>query len=149
MRHDVSSLIQLCREEFAANGFPGAAFGIGNLKETQISCLGQFTYEGNSPKVAKDSLFDLASLTKVMATTPAAMLLYDDGLLDLDKPVVEYLPDFLGENKERVTVRNLLLHDSGLPAYATLTKYANRDEARKAVLGLKLKAKPGEQTEYS
>lgn len=149
MKIDVAPLVDLCEKEISKHGFPGAAFAIGNREATAIACVGHFTYAPDSRQVAEDSLFDLASLTKVFATTPSAMLLYDDGRLDLDKPVQDYLKGFVGANKEKITPRNLLLHNSGLPAYANLSKYATKDEARAAVLALPLQAAPGEKTVYS
>jgi CubicO group peptidase (beta-lactamase class C family) len=64
-----------------------------------------------------DAIFDLASVTKCVATTTACMLLYERGLLDLDAPVQKYLPEFVGTDKENVTIRNFLTHSSGLTAY--------------------------------
>lgn len=61
-----------------------------------------------------ETVFDLASVTKVAATTMAVMLLVDRGLLDVDDPVVRHLPDFRGGGKERITLRQLLTHTSGL-----------------------------------
>lgn len=146
---DVRPLIDLCEEEIAAKGFPGAAFAVGNDRETAFGTAGHFTYDPASPSMSEDALFDMASVTKVMATTAAAMLLFDDGRIELDQPVQSILPGFEGQDKEGVTLRNLLVHDSGLPAYATLTKYATKEEAQSAVLHLKLQAKPGEKTVYS
>lgn len=68
-----------------------------------------------SRRVNLNSMYDLASLTKVVATTFAAMKLYDEGKLNLDAPVAKYIPQFAQNGKERVTIRNLLVHDSGLP----------------------------------
>lgn len=146
---DISSLIDLCQKQVEVKTFPGAAFALGNSKETAFGYLGNFTYKSDSPKVSPESIYDLASLTKVMATTAAAMLLFDDEKLDLERPVAEYLPAFAGADKGKVTVRNLLLHDSGLPAYANLSKSKAPEEARGAVLALKLEAKPGAKTVYS
>lgn len=64
--------------------------------------------------MTEDTIFDLASLTKVVACTPAIMLLVERGVVDLDKPVQAYIPEFVGEGKEAITVRQLLLHLSGL-----------------------------------
>lgn len=142
-------LIDLCEAGIADKAFPGAAFVVGSSRESIVGFAGRHTYEATATEIGPESLFDMASVTKVMATTPAAMLLADDEKLDLDRPVMSILPAFAGEDKDKITPRNLLLHNSGLPAYATLTKFANRDEARAAVLALPLRAKPGEKTEYS
>jgi CubicO group peptidase (beta-lactamase class C family) len=76
------------------------------------------------------TIYDLASLTKVVGLTTAAMLAVDDGKLDLDAPVRQYLPGFAGSGKERVTVRMLLAHASGLPGWRPLFRdVATRDQA--------------------
>lgn len=68
------------------------------------------------------TLYDLASVTKVTATLIAAMELYEDGKLDLDASIAAYLPQLKGTPKEAIKVRNLLLHDAGLPAFAPFYK---------------------------
>ena len=64
--------------------------------------------------MTKDTIFDVASLTKVLATVPALMVLYERGKVKLDEPVFTYLPEFKGGGKEAITVRHLLTHTSGL-----------------------------------
>jgi len=78
--------------------------------------FGTYDYSPLSRSIDVNTIFDLASLTKVCATTLAAMDLYGKGKLDIDAPVVKYLPQFGQKGKEKITVRNLLEHDSGLPA---------------------------------
>ncbi|MGO9481591.1 MAG: serine hydrolase domain-containing protein, partial [Candidatus Kryptoniota bacterium] len=78
--------------------------------------FGRYDYSPLSTNVDLSTMFDLASLTKVCATTLAAMKLYGEGKLDIDAPVVEYIPQFGQNGKTHITVRNLLEHDSGLPA---------------------------------
>jgi CubicO group peptidase (beta-lactamase class C family) len=73
-----------------------------------------------SPVPNDSTLWDLASLTKVVALTTAMMQLWERGLVDLDAPVQHYLPAFTGPLKERVTVRQLLTHSSGLPGWRPL-----------------------------
>lgn len=94
--------------------YPGAAYAFGTLEEVRAGCVGRLTYDPASPVVGPETLYDLASVTKVVGTTSAAMLLYDDGRLDLDVTVAGYVPDFAQNGKESVKVRNLLLHNSGL-----------------------------------
>lgn len=87
--------------------------------------FGRMTYAEDSPAVTPDSIYDLASLTKVVGTTSLVMMLEEDGLLDLSLPVSAYLPEFLDQapsDEERgrragVTVADLLTHCSGLPAW--------------------------------
>src|SRR5690606_14465008 len=100
-----------------ARAFPGAAVAIGRGPVlVRQRGYGYFTFSVDRP-VGADSPFDLASLTKVIATTTAAMKLYDEGRLDLDAPVVRYLPEFGQHGKDRVLIRHLLSHTSGLIAY--------------------------------
>jgi CubicO group peptidase (beta-lactamase class C family) len=94
-------------------------------------------------------MYDLASLTKVVATTAAAMVLVDRGKLRLDERVTRYLPAFSGGGKDAVTIRDLLMHRSGLPAGRDLSLRAGPEAARKTVLATSLDATPGSSIEYS
>ena len=89
---------------------------------SRLKAFGRFTYEPDSPETTPATVFDLASVTKVVATTSMAMILYERGLLDLDLPVVAVVAEFAGEDPRRdaVTLRMLLAHSSGLPAYEKL-----------------------------
>jgi CubicO group peptidase (beta-lactamase class C family) len=138
------------------HAFPGAAYGIllnGHI--VALDAVGQFTYEGDSPEVTAETIFDLASVTKVLATTSAAMLLFDRGVLDLETPLGEILPGFVigresGSGKERVTLRMLLAHSSGLPAYACLfEQHTSAKGLLRACLQMPLEAPPGTRAEYS
>ena len=136
--------------------FPGCAWGVLHRgRIAAIEAAGRFTYEAQSPMVDPGTVFDLASVTKVLATTAAAMLLYDRGVLDLDARLGDILPGFIvgmvrGSGKERVTLRMLLAHCSGLPGYVPLFRDASTPEALvRAALQLPLEAEPGSRTEYS
>jgi len=83
---------------------------------------GRFTYEADSPPATLDTLYDMASCTKAVATTTTAMLLVQDGKLSLDDPVSKYLPDWNRDDKRNVTIRNLITHTSGLPSYCSRDK---------------------------
>jgi CubicO group peptidase (beta-lactamase class C family) len=140
--------------------FPGCAFAVLLAGEKEPSkeaaqAVGQFTYEPESPRVQPDTIFDLASLTKVLATTMAIMQLYDRRQLALDVPVAEWLPEFTAVNssdtrRAQVTIRMLLDHSSGLPGYARLFESAHtRKEMIAAALHQPLTADPGTRAEYS
>jgi len=114
--------------------------------------LGRFTYEPSSPAVEADTLFDLASVTKVVATTAMAMILYERGVLDLEAPVAAVVPEFASGDARRgeVTLRMLLAHSSGLPAYEKLFLDARtREELLRAAFATPLTAEPGTRAEYS
>lgn len=96
------------------------------------------------------TVFDLASVTKVAATTSAMMLLVDQGRVDLDAPVSRYLADFTGGAKESVTLRQLLSHTGGLlPWVPTYYHASTPDEAYAYIRGLPLGWPPGEERHYS
>ena len=143
-------------EAAASHAFPGAAYGV--LLDGQILALdavGHFTYENNAPAVLPETVFDLASVTKVFATTATAMLLFDRGILDLDMPLGEILPGFIigsepGSGRKHVTMRMLLAHSSGLPAYARLfEQHTSANALLRACLQMPLEAPPGTRADYS
>ncbi len=146
----------ILEEAIAGRAFPGASFGV-LLGDEIVAAdgIGNFTYDSGSPEVTSSTIYDLASLTKVLATTSMAMLLYQAGKLALDCPIVDWLPGFAqdegpGGPRSRVTVRMLLAHSSGLPGYARLFETSRDGGALFAgCLRLPLEAAPGERAEYS
>jgi CubicO group peptidase (beta-lactamase class C family) len=142
---------EVVRRGINAGGFPGAAVIVGR-RGSVVWERGYGTLDWNSGASvsAEQTMYDLASLTKVVATTSAAMVLADRGKLRLDAPVKRYLPSFSGGNKDAVTVRDLLAHRSGLPAGRRLPGAGKRPTAaRKAVLATPLVRPPGTRAEYS
>jgi serine-type D-Ala-D-Ala carboxypeptidase len=135
------------------HAFPAASVAV-TLKRELVAhrSVGRFTYDPASPVATPDTLFDLASLTKVMATTAMAMILYERGLLDLEMPVISVVGEFGGEDPRRdeVTLRMLLAHSSGLPAYEKLfLRCRTREELLQAAFSTDLANDPGSQAEYS
>jgi CubicO group peptidase (beta-lactamase class C family) len=143
----------LLREGIAARAFPGCALAVvhhGAL--VAHKGLGRFTYDPQSPEVTAGTIYDVASLTKIVATTAMAMIVYERGLLDLDMPVESVVREFRGEDprRENVTVRMLLAHTSGLPGYVRLFETAaTRQALLLAACRTPLEADPGGRTEYS
>ena len=132
--------------------YPGAVVVAGTNNQILFARgYGHFSWSAESAVPDPDStLFDLASLTKVVATTPAVMRLVEERELELDRPVHAYLPEFVGKGKERVTVRHLLEHRSGLRAFLPLNEQAkDREEARHLVLTEPLRWAPGSRVVYS
>jgi CubicO group peptidase (beta-lactamase class C family) len=120
-----------------------------------LKAFGHFTDEPNSPPVNPTTLFDLASLTKVVATAPMAMLLYERGLVDLEAPLSAIVPEFIHDaeadpRRNEVTLHMLLAHSSGLPAYEKLfLKARTRAELLQAAFTMPLAADPGTRAVYS
>ena len=145
--------LELLRLAVADRAFPGACVAVAcSGKLVCLRAVGHFTYDQDSPEVTAASIFDLASLTKVVATTTMAMILYERGLLDLEMPLASVLRGFAGDDPRRreVTFRMLLAHSSGLPAYEKLfLKARTRDEFLAAALATPLAADPGSTTAYS
>ena len=148
----LASIDRIVMRGIKAGGYPGASVVIGrNGYAVYQRGFGKLGWTTSSPRVTADrSIYDLASLTKVVGTTTAAMVLYDQGRLDLNAPVSTYLPAFSGGWKDSVTVRQLLTHRSGLPSGRDLWRVARTpDEARAAVLSTNLECKPGQCYIYS
>jgi CubicO group peptidase (beta-lactamase class C family) len=137
----------------AVRAFPGCSLAVTFRGELVAhKAIGRFTYDPASPEVTSASLFDLASLTKVAATTAMAMILYERGLLDLEAPITAVVPEFAGDDPRRreVTLRMLLAHASGLPAYEKLFLRAHsREELLRAAFTTPLADAPGARAEYS
>ena len=143
----------ILQEAITRAAFPAASVAVtyqGQL--VALKAFGRFTYEPDSPAVTVATVFDLASVSKVVATTTMAMILYERGLIDLEAPVASIVPEFAGTDTRRgeVTVRMLLAHSSGLPAYEKLfLKATTRDELLAAAFATPLTADPGTRAEYS
>ncbi len=143
---------QAVSDGIRAGAFPGAVVVVGTGDSVLLAQgYGHFTWSAETPVPDADStLYDLASLTKVVATTPSVMRLFEEGRLDLDKPVAQYLPGFVGAGKEAVTVRRLLEHRSGLRSFLPLNELADQSAAaRKLVEVEALRWQPGTRVVYS
>ncbi len=151
-----AAAIRVLEEAIAARAFPGCAYGVlADCKVVLEGALGRFTYEEDTPQVTAETVYDVASLTKVAATTAAAMLLVQRKQLDLEMRLGEILPEFVagraaGDWAHRVTLRNLLAHNSGLPGYVEFFRTASTPEALlRACFQLPLQAPSGTRAEYS
>ncbi len=108
--------------------FPGGVAVVGRGgKLVSEWAFGHLDYGDQSPPVSVGTIYDVASLTKVVVTATLAMILYDGGKLRLDARVREYLPEFVGDEKEGVTVADLLSHSSGILWWKDLYKSARED----------------------
>lgn len=132
------------------SAFPGAIAVIGNRDGVLVERAAGRLDWAPSPAPDPSTLWDLASLTKVVALTTAVMQLTERGVIDLDAPVTRYLAEFAGPGKEPVTVRHLLTHSSGLPGWRPLYQQApNRDSALALVFATPLDTVPGARMVYS
>jgi CubicO group peptidase (beta-lactamase class C family) len=133
------------------SAFPGAVVLVSkDRKIIYEKSFGHLTYNDTSATVTKNTIYDIASLTKVIATTTAAMICYDNNLFLLDDPVAKYIPEFSQNGNEKVTIKNLLLHNSGLPAFKRFYKnYSSADEVIKDIYKTPLSYETGSKTVYS
>jgi CubicO group peptidase (beta-lactamase class C family) len=117
-KYDFAKVDSLFAAAIEDSVFPGAVALVGYKGEKVFEkAYGKFTYSPDAKVMTTDAIFDLASVTKVIGTTSAAMILVDEGKLNLDEKVAAYLPEFGNNGKENVTIRNILLHNTGLPAF--------------------------------
>lgn len=131
--------------------FPGAVLLVArNGVIALFEAYGRMGYGDFDRPMPKNAIFDLASLTKVVATTTAAMLLVQEGRLDLDATVQSYLPGFTGPGKSSITIRHLLTHSSGLPPFKRyFLEELKPGEIIDRILQEPLEYAPGSDTRYS
>jgi len=132
--------------------YPGAVVVVGRLDTTLLSRgYGRLTWRAGAARPSPEStLWDVASLTKVVATTGVAARFVDRGILDLETPVAHYLPAFSGGQKPLVTVRMLLDHTSGLPPFLALWQVSSSPgDAIARICVEPLRRPPGTAAEYS
>lgn len=140
-----SVLHQAVKERY----FPGAVSYIAKERETIEVRSGKQTYDSKAPCTTLDTIYDLASITKVVATTTAVMQLIQKKDIRLDDRVCKYFPEFVGGGKENISIKELLTHTSGLPGPAPLYKNTkNKQELIDAIFSISLEFSPGEKRLY-
>jgi len=139
----LTAVVSYLAAESDSGAFPGAVLAVGRHgRLAALAPVGHYGVDDRRP-VEAGTLYDLASLTKVVALTTACMILVDEGRLALDAPIARYVPEFRGPMKDRVTVRHLLTHSAGLAADLPLyTETASRRPALAAVDTTTLLAPP-------
>ncbi|CAG1771221.1 serine-type D-Ala-D-Ala carboxypeptidase [uncultured bacterium] len=132
------------------SAFPGAIAVVGT-RDGDVASVAAGTLDWSPSPVPDDrTLWDMASLTKVVGLTSAMMLLVESGSVDLDAPLQRYIGEWRGPNKEAVTVRHLLTHSSGLPAWRPLYKETSSPaEAAALAIATPLDTLPGARMVYS
>jgi CubicO group peptidase (beta-lactamase class C family) len=120
-RDSLARLDSIMSDAIQDHAFPGGQLLV--AKDGAVvynKSFGSFEYNSKNAKVNASTIYDLASVTKVIATTSAIMRLYDEEKIRLDDSVMKYIPEFGNNGKEKITIRNLLLHNGGLPAFKRL-----------------------------
>ncbi len=131
--------------------FPGAQLIVGSrMGILYRKNYGRLTYDAGSPSVTDSTMYDIASLSKVVSTTTAAMKLYEEGRIKLSDPVVQYVPEFGIGVKRSVTLRHLLTHTSGLAPFKLYYQTMKTgEEVIAAICAMDLDNLPGEGMKYS
>ena len=141
----------LIRQAIGAKAFPAAAVEVGRTRDVLWQeAFGHLTFSADARPTETDTVFDLASLTKVLATTPMVMQLVERGQLGLDDPVADRLARWRGADRRSVTIRDLLSHSSGLPAWAALFReHRGRMAIERAICETPLEYAPRSKSVYS
>ncbi len=144
---EISSAIT---DAIEANRLPGAVFLLEREGETVLQIHGRRAVEPESEEMTADTIFDAASLTKVMATAPSVALLIEREEIGLDQPVARHIAEFSGDGKELVTIRQLLNHTSGLrPGLPLSPAWSGYDRAIELACAESLQTEPGTVFRYS
>ena len=151
MNPHFSSAAAIIERGISARAFPGATIEVGCRDEVLWrEAFGRFTYADDSSLVTPETIYDLASLTKVIATTTRAMQAVEAGALALNARVADHLATWRGTDREAVTIADLLEHASGLTAYLPFFRdHRGRAEFERAICTLPLEFAPRSQSIYS
>lgn len=146
--------VKLMREAIAraikSGEAPGVVVVVGQGEHQEVIVMGNRAEKPQIEVMTADTVFDVASLTKVVATNTCVMKLVEQGSLDLEKPIRTWLPEFDGEGREHIKLRHLLTHTSGLAAGLSMREvWEGRDEGRKRILSAKPLRSVDEVVRYS
>ncbi len=146
----MTKLQQLLNEAIADGAFPGAAFYVRSNGREERGYVGRQTYCPDSKAIDEHTLWDMASVSKVVSTTTLTMIAVQDGKLELDWPVAKLIPEFAVNEKDKITFRNLMVHNSGLIAFRAYYKTCRtRAEVLFQIYQEKLTYPTGSKTIYS
>ena len=142
---------EVLRQGMATRAFPAASVEVGTRENiTWREAFGTLTYDDSAPPTDQNTIFDLASLTKVISTTTLTMRAVDDGVIGLDDLVSQWIPEWRSSDRAGVTLRDLLAHSSGLTAYLPYYRdLAGRAEFQAAIATSPLEYTPRTQAIYS
>jgi len=146
-----SGAARVVEQAIQANAFPAAVVEVGEAtRPLWRQAFGRLTFDERAPQTGDDTIFDLASLTKVLATAALVMQAIERGALGLDDRVSEHIRAWTGTDRADVTVRDLLAHSSGLPGYVPLFRqYEGRDAFERAICDTRLEYPPRSTSVYS
>lgn len=139
-------------DAIASRAFPAAVIEVGDAGRPRWrESFGRLTYDPSASATTDETIFDLASLTKVVATTPLVMQQVERGVLDLDDPVNRHIPEWRGADRAGVTIRDLLAHASGLPGgrVQLFRDHAGREAFTQAICQVPLAYVPRSASVYS
>ncbi|RKX51664.1 MAG: hypothetical protein DRP50_08500, partial [Thermotoga sp.] len=143
-------LYGMFEEEIEAGTFPGAVLLVGDSRSVRFQhAYGYRALKPEREENTVDTIYDLASLTKVIATAPAVMKLIEDGRIRLYDPVKLFIDEFAQEGKQDIRIFHLLTHTSGLPSYSEAWRYAKSKDLLKHINNTKLINPVGEKFVYS
>jgi uncharacterized protein YbbC (DUF1343 family)/CubicO group peptidase (beta-lactamase class C family) len=150
-QQDFSAIDRIIEDGISAKKFPGAVVIVGhNGRVVFHKAYGNRSLTPQPEVMTEDTVFDVASLTKVLATAPAVMQLYEQGRFLLNDPVSKYLAEFAANGKQDITIRQLLTHYSGLPADVSLEDaWSGKQEGMRRAFASVPVAAPGAQFRYS
>ena len=152
MRSDLNATLDsIMTAGIGGGAAPGGSLAVGRYgRIVHMKGYGRLDTARASADVDENTIYDMASLTKVIATTTASMMLEEQGLLDLDRTVASYLPEFNAPDKAGITMRMVVTHRGGLEAFAALYKqFKGREEYLAQINARPLKSVPGTETVYS
>jgi len=142
---------RVLEQAIAEQAFPAAVIEVGNTGQMAWrQAFGRLTYDPHSARTTDATIFDLASLTKVVSTTPLVMQQFERGVLALDDPVSAHIAEWRGQDRADVTLRDLLAHCSGLPAWRPYFKELDGQEMyERAISAEPLEYTPRTRSVYS
>ena len=137
--YDFSNVDALMQSAVEGKTFPGAVLLIGSTGKVIFNKpFGRFTFDSSSTPMFGDALFDLSTLSQAVGTVTAAMILYDEKKLELNKPVSFYIPEFGNNGKDSITIKNLLINNSGIGPHTDMAlEYSNGKDFLNALMNLK------------
>lgn len=150
-RDKLTALDEAVQQAIADGKIIGAALWLEREGESYHKAFGRRALKPQPEAMTEDTLFDVASLTKVLAAASAAMWCVERGLVKLDDPASKYLPEFTGVGREKITVRHLLLHTSGMPVNLDpkTQPFRNHEEAIAQLCRTRPMFEPGSAFSYS